>query len=157
MHPEATVVLVGAGNRSRGDDGAGPAVAERVAAKRIPGLRIVQAGDDAVALLDVWDGADELFVVDACRCGAEPGVVHRLDAAAAALASPSLRPSSHGLGVVEALQLARRVDRLPPTVWLFAIEVGVCGLGSPLSAPVAAAVERVAAELIALCARPRVP
>jgi hypothetical protein len=81
----ASVAVVGVGSPDRGDDGAGPAVARRVerAVGGTAGVTIV-AGTDPLHLLDAVAGVAEVHVVDACRSGAPPGTVHRLDATAGA-------------------------------------------------------------------------
>jgi hydrogenase maturation protease len=48
--------------------------------------------------------------------------------------------SSHGLGVTEALELARALSVLPPLVTVVGIEAGQVGAGEPLSDAVRAAV-----------------
>jgi hydrogenase maturation protease len=150
----ASVAVVGVGSPDRGDDGAGPAVARRVerAVGGTAGVTIV-AGTDPLHLLDAVAGVAEVHVVDACRSGAPPGTVHRLDATAGAGACLSVagagRRSSHGVGIADALELARALGRLPPTVVVHAIEAESCDLGAGLSPAVEAAVEAVAAELVA--------
>jgi hydrogenase maturation protease len=142
----ASVAVVGVGSPDRGDDGAGPAVARRVerAVGGTAGVTIV-AGTDPLHLLDAVAGVAEVHVVDACRSGAPPGTVHRLDATAGAGACLSVA----GVGIADALELARALGRLPPTVVVHAIEAESCDLGAGLSPAVEAAVEAVAAELVA--------
>ena len=140
-------MVIGVGNTDRGDDGAGPAVAHRVMAACLAGVRVV-TGDDPVALLDASTGARELHIVDACRSGAEPGTVRHLDVAARPVPTAAALRSSHGLGVAEAIELARSLGRLPPTVRLHAVEAERCELGAGLSPSVVAAVDRLADQLI---------
>jgi hydrogenase maturation protease len=148
----ASVAVVGVGNPDRGDDGAGPDVARRVerAVGGVAGVTIV-AGTDPLDLLDAVAGAAEVHVVDACRSGAPPGTVRRWDAIGgpAGRAAGAGRRSSHGVGIADALELARVLGRLPPTVVVHTIEVQSCDLGAGLSPAVEAAVEVVAAELAA--------
>lgn len=140
------IVVVGAGNPDRGDDGAGVAVAECVAAAGLPGVRVAVDRGDPVALIDVWEGAHSLWVIDACRSGAPPGTVRRFDPA---VTRPRALRTSHGLSVVDAVELARSLGRLPARVWVYVIEAGSCDPGASLSDPVVAAVQQVAGELLA--------
>ena len=130
-------LIVGVGNDWRGDDGAGLEVARR--------LRGVEAVGDPAALLDAWDGADHVIVVDAVRSGAAPGTIHRLDPdclpAAAALRS------THGAGLAEAIELGRALDRLPARLELYGIEGGCFEPGSGLTPAVVSAVEALCGEL----------
>ena len=58
------------------------------------------------------------------------------------------RPAStHLIGLADALELARALGRLPPRVVVYGIEGHRFGVGDPVSPAVAAAVDRVVAEL----------
>jgi len=73
-----TRVLVGCvGNVLRGDDGFGPAVAERLS---LPAdARVVETGIGGIALLqELMAGWDGLVLVDAVDRGASPGTVFRI-------------------------------------------------------------------------------
>lgn len=140
------VVAVGVGNPYRSDDGAGIAVAERLR-EAAAGVEVVTCEQEPLRLLDAWSGADLAIVVDAVSSGAAPGTVHRFDATSEPLPSTLFRGSTHALGVGDAIELARSLDRLPRRVLVFGIEGERFTAGEELSAPVAAAVEPLASEL----------
>jgi hydrogenase maturation protease len=102
---------------------------------------------DAAALVEAWTGADHVVVVDAAVSGAAPGTVHRFDARAEPLPARSLRSSTHGFGVADAVELARALGRLPPRLDVYAVEAADVGAGSGLSPAVARAVEELARAL----------
>ncbi len=146
MKPPRPVVVIGLGNRYRRDDGTGPEVAARIASLRLPVLvRTVER--DATSLLDAWQPASEVFLVDAARSGAAPGRVHRVDALAARV--PALPPgsSTHGIGIGEAVELARALGRLPARLVVYAIEGKDFGMGVGLSPEVQAAVDDVVGRI----------
>ena len=62
--------------------------------------------------------------------------------------------STHAVGVGETIELARAVGRLPPTVLVHGVQGACFDTGSPISAPVRAAIaplaERVRSEAAAL-------
>lgn len=58
---------------------------------------------------------------------------------------PAAAAGSHGLGISEAVRLARVLDRLPVRLISYAVEVADTGFGTGLSAEVADAVPSVAA------------
>lgn len=147
MTPHRAAVVVGVGNPTGGDDGAGPAVARRVATLRPATVTAVVETRDPVVLLDLMTGGVEMVVVDACCSGAPPGTVHRLDAAATRVGQTPGLGSSHGLGLAYVLELARTLDRLPETLLLYAIEIATCEPGAQMSPEVATAVEAVAREI----------
>lgn len=125
--------VIGVGNPWRGDDGAGPAVARAAGG--------VSTADPA-RLLDLWEGARHAVVVDACVSGAAPGTIHRGDAG-----RPAQPASTHGIGVADAIALARSLGRLPPRLDVYAIEGADFGHGDRLTPAVAAAVDALAGEL----------
>lgn len=139
--------VVGIGNRQRGDDAAGPAVADRLGG--VAEVRTVEG--DAFALLDAWAGASRAVVVDASGPGARPGTIRRFDAAARPLPARALRSSTHVAGVAEAIELARALGILPPHLEVYAIEGARFDLGDPVSPAVARAVERLAVVLEPAC------
>ena len=134
------MVVVGIGNDARGDDAAGLIAARRLEALAHEG--------DAMALLDVWRDADAVVVIDAVSSGAAAGTVHRFDASRAPLpASLRRSPSTHALGLADAIELGRALDRLPARVIVYGIEGGRFEAGAALTPAVAAAVEAVAAAV----------
>jgi hydrogenase maturation protease len=114
-------------------------VARRVAGYEFEG--------EPIALIDWWRGCDRLIVVDAMQSGAPAGTVRRVAAHDEPLPPELARPSTHLIGVAEAIELARVLGRLPERVDVYAIEGGSFEAGAGLSAPVAEAVERVAAAI----------
>ena len=152
------VLVVGLGQRDRGDDAAGPAVAARVGALGLPGVRVIEQEDPA-GLLDAWAGAELVVVADAVRSGRPPGTVHVLHAAHGPLPAWVGVGGTHAFGLAEAVELARALDRLPPELVIVGIEAGQFGLGEPVSPPVAGALDTAATTVatIARAAGPRHP
>jgi len=136
-----TALVVGIGNGSRGDDAVGPVVAERVARLGLAGVEVV-THEEPLALVEHLAGHEDVVVVDAVRSGVvRPGAVHVIHAGAAPLprdpvALGSNRLGSHGLGVIEAVELARALGRLPRRLTLVGVEASELGVGAAMSAPV---------------------
>lgn len=157
---EPAPLVIGVGNPDGGDDAAGRAVARRLrellaggvdgagAARPAGGgaLDVAEADGEATRLLALMEGRERVILVDAARSGAAPGTVHRFDAAAGPLPASLATASSHGLGPAQAVELARALGRLPTELTVVAVE-GERFDEPGLSPPVAAAVERLAAEL----------
>lgn len=140
-------VVIGVGNRWRGDDAAGLAVARRLRSLAGSRLTVREHSGDAVDLADAWAGAERVTIVDAASSGAPAGTIHRMDASARPLPTRLLRSSTHEFGVPDAIELARALGRLPARLEVYAIEGADFAPGDTLSAPVAGAVAAVAAEL----------
>jgi hydrogenase maturation protease len=141
------ILVAGLGNPDRGDDGAGFAAAALVREAAPGGVAVVQLEGDQLALLDAWDGAAEVYVVDAVRSGGEPGNVYPFDACAP-LSARFSRRGTHWLGLADVIELARALDRLPARLRGYGIEGGCFALGAPLSPAVAAAARTVAGQIL---------
>jgi hydrogenase maturation protease len=143
------VVVVGMGNVYRGDDGVGLAVAERIREAAPPGVRVLECEQEPTRLLDAWQGAEAVVVVDAVAPMRDPGMLHRYDATGEPLPARVFRSSTHAFGVGDAIEVGRALGRLPAHVIVYGIEGQSFDLGGGLSAPVAAAVEPTAAAVLA--------
>jgi hydrogenase maturation protease len=149
-----TRLVVGLGNRDRGDDGAGPEVAARLTGA-LPGVRVVEH-EDPTTLMDLWDGTDLVVIVDAVRSGHRPGTLVVVEAGGDAGPlpaepwAPTGRGGTHALGLAAVLELARALDRLPRRVVVVGIEVAEVGHGAPMCAEVAAAVPAAVEAVVAL-------
>jgi hydrogenase maturation protease len=149
--PRPGIVVIGVGNEYRSDDGAGIAVARRLPALLPTSVTVLEASGEGAALIEAWQGATWLLLVDAVRSGSPVGTIHRLDARAAPLPAGFFHYSTHAFSVAEAIELARSLDQLPPHVIVYGIEGGNFDAGVELSAAaeqaVQAVVEQVAAEV----------
>lgn len=151
-----TIRLIGLGT-CFGDDAAGPAVVERLAAEGLPeGVEaVIPARPDA--LIDALDGADAAVLVDASRSGLAPGTVHEPEPGALREARAL---SSHGLGVAGALALAGALGRTPRRLAVVAVEAGTAegdGLSAAVLAALPEAARRVRARLAELAAEAPAP
>lgn len=143
------VRVIGVGTDWRGDDAAGLAVADRLRCAGPPGLEVVRCAGGAAELLDAFDGADDVVVVDAVVSGAPPGTVHRLTAPEGVAGA---RPGggTHDAGVADAVALAAALGRLPARVRVVGIEAADTAMGcATLTAEVARAVDEVAGGIAA--------
>ena len=127
-----TSLVVGIGNRWRGDDGAGPEVAARVAELGLPGVQVV-VQDQPLALLEHLADHDEVVVVDAAKRGGPAGRVHVWLVGTAPLPRHRHAVGSHALGVGEVVELARALGRLPRRLTLVGVEAESFRAGAPLS------------------------
>jgi len=136
-----TIVVAGAGRRDRGDDGAGPAVADRLRGLALRNVEVLADDVDPMSLLEAWSEADGAIIVDAIAPRGQPGRIVRFDAGNATLPAALLATSTHGMGVAHAIELARILGKLPPRLVVFGIEAAGFGLGAGLSPLVARAVD----------------
>lgn len=150
MTPEGAVV-VGIGNPILTDDAVGLVVARRVhELLDLPGLELRELCAGGVELMEVIFGFRAAVIIDAImtRRG-EPGTLYRIDITQA---NPAFRAgASHEIGLVEGLELGRRLGMaVPDHVRLFAVEVSdPLSFGSRMSEAVAKAVPEAAAAIAA--------
>ena len=146
MTDASHTLVLGLGNEFRGDDGVGRVVARRLSETPVPGVEIREESGEGAALMDAWQDAQSVILVDAVQSGAAPGTIHRLDASSVPVPSRFFHYSTHAFSVAEAVELARALGQLPPRLILFGIEGKDFSSGEELSPEVAGAVN----ELIAL-------
>ena len=139
----ASIVIIGVGNEYRSDDAAGIAVARRLRARFPAGVTILEESGEGAALIQAWQGATWVMLVDAVRSGASPGAIHRLDARAASVPTGFFHYSTHAFSVAEAVELARSLDQLPAHLLVYGIEGENFAAGVRLSPVVEQAVEAV--------------
>lgn len=132
------LLVIGLGSELRGDDAAGLLVARRLAARGLQGVDIRESTGDAVALAGALAGRERAVVVDAVP--GRPGAVVELTPAELGVAGA---PSSHGLGVSEALALALVLGGVPD-VRVIGIGGRRFALGAQPSQEVVSAAEHVA-------------
>lgn len=140
-------LVIGIGNRMRGDDAAGLRVIERLAVESTTAMECLALEHIALELYEAWRDRDAVLVVDAATSGHDPGTVHRFDARVEALPVRISRFSSHGFGLHEAIELARALDRLPSRLIVYTIEGESFIDGAALSPPVEEATRRLAERI----------
>ncbi len=134
-----TTVVIGVGNEFRRDDGVGPAVAAAVAARGLPGVRVLTCAAEPAALLDAWAGSRLAILIDAA-VGDEPGRVRT--APLGELPDTPERLSSHDLSLWQTYRLGRELGRVPDAVLVVSVGAADTGHGAGLSPAVAAALPR---------------
>jgi hydrogenase maturation protease len=144
--PRRLVLCVG--NPDRGDDGVGRLVA-RLLRGRVPAdVAVVECDGGAAGVIDAFTGVDWVIVVDAVVSGAPAGTIHRVDCAGGE-ALPAVRAaSSHGLGVAEAIALARTLGCLPRQCMVYGVEGACFDVGADASPAVVDAARKVSERLL---------
>lgn len=143
----SNITVIGIGQSLRGDDAVGLEAVRRwreqfnETASR-PEVQVEVCELPGLGLLDLFEGADSVLLVDAVQSGASPGTIHRVGPGElAAFAAGST--SAHGWGVAETLELARQLGLPLPRIHLIGIEAGQMEIGAGLSAEVEAVIPKV--------------
>jgi len=122
--------IVGLGS-PHGDDQLGWMAVDRLRLRLPAGVCAVKAAS-GVELLEFLVGQEDILIVDAAAPACRPGTIRSFIWPCAGLAA-HLPWSTHGLGVVEALQLAQTLGRIPTQVVIATVEAHTTTPGLPLS------------------------
>jgi hydrogenase maturation protease len=141
------ILVIGIGNRDRGDDGIGLVVAGRLKAAALPGVTVIEHRGDAADLLDLLAGTDAAVLVDAAVSGAAPGTFRRIDVNREPLPAGWFTCSTHGMGVATAIELAGILASLPRRCVVYAVEGATFAHGVPLSDAARAVIPAVTAAI----------
>lgn len=138
-------LVIGVGNDDRGDDAFGLMVARHIASRAIPGVTVLTEQREGTALVSAWEqsSASVFILIDAMSSGTEPGKVVRLEVEAQNFTTRDFLASTHGIGVEQAIELARALGVLPPRLVLYLVEGEQYELGAGLSVAVEAAIRPV--------------
>lgn len=143
------ILVVGFGSVLAGDDAVGPATVELLRAAGLPeGCRVEEGGCDGLVLAGLWEGEEEVWLVDSLARGAPPGTVHRLSHEEI-LDLPQKHAGAHQLSLPETLRCLRLAfpDMAQVRYRLWGVEPGRVGARAGLTSRVSAAARRVAAEI----------
>lgn len=146
--PSNRVLVIGYGNTLRQDDGAGPIVAERIDALRMPqvhALACPQLSPEHVPL--VADSELAVFI-DACVDGSSEVQLRP------AIASASSQVTAHALEPATLLALARDVFGRTPPAWILTIPAVALGFGENLSPVARVGVESAVDRMVCFLSDP---
>lgn len=150
MPSERTRTLIlGIGNLLLGDEGVGVHVARHLlAGGGLPAETVcLDGGTGSLVLLDPMQSARRIILVDATMDGQPPGSVKRIVPRFSSDFPPSL--SAHDIGLRDVLDSFYLLGDAPNVV-LYTVSIGsLQGMNLELSPEVAAAVPRVAAQILA--------
>jgi hydrogenase maturation protease len=123
----APVRVLGCGNLLMGNDGIGLRVVEILQKTELKGenLDLVDAGVCGLDLLNYFDGAKKVIIVDAVLANSPIGSVHRLDGRdiIKSTEEPLNLVSGHDLTITDVLRIGEHVQTLPEIV-VIGIEIG---------------------------------
>lgn len=144
-------VVIGLGNRYRGDDGVGVAAAAELNRLALRGVRVLTDIVEPMSLLEAWSGAALAVLIDgAVATPRAPGRVRRCGLSDV-VADGGL--SSHSIDIARTHELGAAIGRVPDELVLFTVEVADTGHAVGLTPRVARAVPDVVAMAAAEIAR----
>lgn len=147
----SSIRIIGLGNGLRGDDAVGLMAARQLQHKCGDRAEVIEAEMAGVDLMELMKGARVVILIDAACSGQTPGMIHRLDASRSPISLQIFPRSSHAIGTVDALELARAMGTLPATVIVYGIEAANVEAGQPLSPAVTKALDEVVERIVEEC------
>ncbi len=150
-NPVDKIVVIGIGNSALTDEGIGSRVVSQLQSKVPPGVELIDAGLPGPGLVDMLDGRDKAFIIDAIDAHAEPGKVFRFTPEEATVAQPHRRQSLHEGDMLQCIELARALKMAPDDIVIIGVQAQSLepgdGLSPPVERAVPLAVEMILAEL----------
>tara|TARA_R110000787_G_scaffold220068_1_gene328836 strand:- start:68019 stop:68495 length:477 start_codon:yes stop_codon:yes gene_type:complete len=144
----AQTLIIGIGNRYRGDDAFGCLVVAALTGMLPCGVQGIEHDGEPSALMDCWQGAQRVVLIDAVSSGAEAGKIFHFDLAQQSLPEQFNLYSTHAFGVPQAVELARALKKLPPEISFIGVEGACFDAGEALSTPLLKAKDAVMAKIL---------
>jgi hydrogenase maturation protease len=143
----ADLLVIGYGNTLRSDDGVGPRVAEAVEALRLPRVWTLSLPQLSPEHGECLARVREAVFVDASIDGSvdAPGEVHLRPLEPAT----SARVNAHAVSAATLLAISRDIFGRAPRAWSLTVPGSDFTFGEKLSPPVAAAVQKAVARIVA--------
>ena len=143
------ILLIGIGNEYRGDDSVGLTAIRMLKTKVLPeDTLLIESSGDGAELIEMWRTSGTAILIDAVSSGAKPGTIYRFDALKQRIPVQLTFPSTHAFSIAEAIELARVLDQIPPSLIVYAIEGKNFSTGIGLSPEVENAMLKVVEQVI---------
>lgn len=131
------IVIIGCGNTNRQDDAVGVMILRRLMNDpRLadPRVKLLDAGTDGMGAMFAARGCRSLFIIDACRTGADAGAVFEVPGCEVERESPPDQ-NLHAFRWDNALYAGRKMFRqnFPQDVMVYLIEAEQTGYGFEIS------------------------
>jgi hydrogenase maturation protease len=142
------ILVVGIGNEYRSDDGIGLVISRRIREKKLPSVSVKEESGEGAALMEAWQGCENVILVDAVSSGAIPGTIFRIDAIKEKTPVKFFHYSTHAFSVSEAIELAREMNILPPKLVVYGIEGTNFAAGTTISFHVQQAAYKIVEHIV---------
>jgi len=138
----STLTVIGVGNRLRADDAVGPLLIDELSKLNMPDVELIDAGSDALGVLEYLEQREHVIIIDACSMGKGPGTVITFAPHEADMVLDQGQISLHGLGLAEALKMGEALKMLPKRLKIIGIEPLSIQLNGKISPPVLGAMKK---------------
>ena len=137
-------MVIGVGNLLLKDEGVGVHVVQELQKKTFPPeVEVLDGGVAGIGLLDFFQGAQKVVLIDAADMNLAPGTVVRFTPDDIRFQSGDLKLSAHDVGLLEVLELSKALGQGPPEVVMIGVQPKEISWGMDLTAEVQASLPRV--------------
>jgi hydrogenase maturation protease len=142
-------LIIGIGNGFRKDDGTGLEIARRVEEHNLSGVIVKRSTGDITNFIDIFGDYELLIIADSIKSSGNPGMNIRVD-----ISDPDddfeLSPnvSTHWLGVLEALRIAKNTGDFPQKAIIYGVEGIDFSQGTGISPQLFNIIEFISDEII---------
>jgi hydrogenase maturation protease len=144
-------LIVGLGNPYRSDDGIGIEIALRLMNKVPGGVRVAQSSGDLIDLLAIWQGFDNVILIDAMIANNAPGHFRWFDVSLSDLPEDKFPAhSTHAFGLQQAVAMARALDELPRHMHVIGVQASAFTTGTTLTDAVEGTIDAVVASVLTM-------
>jgi hydrogenase maturation protease len=144
----ADILIIGIGNRYRGDDALGCLMADKIRAQVPADIEVIEHDGEPASLIDLWKDRKSVILIDAVSSGASAGTIHHIDLQTQALPDSFRSYSTHAFGIAEAVELARALDKLPPEIIFYGVEGKSFSADIQLSTPLQKAAQELRQQVL---------
>ncbi len=146
---ERKFLIVGIGNLYRGDDAVGILIARYLRRCFKESVKIIDFDISFEELIDIWGDFDFVVLIDAVYSGKGAGEIHRFDDISELLESGLKLISTHHVGLVEYIELAKLLGKLPKKLIVYGISGENFEIGGFISPAVKNACRRLISKIVA--------
>ncbi len=139
----AKTLIIGIGNRYRGDDALGCIVADQLKSLASPDIEVINHDGEPASLIDLWQDRSFVIMVDAVSSMSAAGTLHYINLQEQGLPDGFRSFSTHAFGIAEAIELARVLGKLPPKIVFYGVEGKSFAAAQTLSPEMTTAMEDV--------------
>ena len=142
-------VVIGIGNEFRRDDGAGMYVSGLIKERTDRKIKVVDGVPDGYAMIETWNDSSRVIIIDCATSGTKPGTIYRFDALNEKIPGELFDGySTHSISVVDAIELAGTLGRLPKRLLVYGIEGKDYSPGTQLSPEVKMAADQLVEQIL---------
>lgn len=144
------ILIAGAGNPWRSDDGIGITIIERLHALQHAGafylakdqVDILDIGTDGLALLDILPNYQKAIIIDAVEMNAPPATIKVFSPEEAKIKITNDALSTHGFGLGEMLKLAEQLN-IPTQITIIGVQPYDLSFGNELSSEITRVIDKI--------------